>query len=139
MSIEIITKGPSDQELVRTTLLGIINGKDNATPYARIQASKLLLDIGQENPDSEVAVGTLYDTVRDALQGIQDAIPTVTPSNADRLLAALQEFPKGLSKADALDLLDLTSAQVYRAYKVLEDQGLATFTGASRARRWIAV
>lgn len=145
MGIQIIQqtetkpKGPSDQELVRDTLLEIINGKTKGSAHAVIQASKLLLDIGQESPEAEETVRSLYDSVRDAVKGMQTVLDAVAPSHSDRLLTALIDVPMGLSKADAIDLLDLSGPICYRAYKQLELKGLVRSEGASRKRKWFAI
>ena len=128
----------SDKEIVRKTLLAIIQNPDS-TDTATIQASRLLLDCGQENPQAEAKVASLFDAVRDTAQAMKKS-GTVggKRGHTEKLLAVLQEHPDGIAPGGAAERLVLKITSARNAFARLRKEGRAHASGSTNNRLWHA-
>lgn len=131
----------SDRDIVRDRMLDIVEGRVKATPTARIQAARVLLEVGQENPAAREQVTSLWDALRDA-DATLAATAGATGADAirrDTLLRAMRQSPDGIGRADARDLLECSDRTAYTVFISLRDAGLASRVGRGSASRWVAV
>ena len=139
MAIVIKDKAPeSDAELVRRTMLTII-ADTAATASAKVQASKVLLSVGQENPLAAETVDSLYQALQDGVKALQSEHGNRDRTREDVLLDALRDAPKGITRPDAADLLECAPTTAYNSFRKLASQGRASSVGRGRATRWVAV
>ena len=129
----------SDSELVRQRMIAIINGEAKATPSAQIQAARVLLDCGQEDPFAGETVTSMFTALQEVAISLRSDSKNKRANREATLLDAIQVAPKGLNRPTAAELLGCSQSTAYACFKRLQAAGRASVTGKGKATRWVSV